>query len=320
MHILDSLAALDQLAYPKPVLALGNFDGVHLGHQAIFRRVVTRASEIGGTSMVFTFEPHPLRVLAPEKAPLLLTTHEQKMRLIAALGIVVGLRVPFTEQFALQEPIAFIREVLCQHIGVHDLVVGYDFRFGHRRAGTAAFLQEQAAALGYQVTVIPPIMLGDKVVSSSNIRQLLQHGQVEEAARLLGRYYAIEGVVVEGFHRGAGLGFPTANVRAVNELVPQTGVYAVRVEWAGQSYAGVANVGYNPTFGNQVLSVEAHLFDFAMDLYGATVRVEFLQKIRDERKFASVDELVAQITCDAQQARRIHAQLALHPLAVPGLR
>jgi riboflavin kinase / FMN adenylyltransferase len=310
MQIVERLAAFDTLAYPKPVLALGNFDGVHRGHQAIFHHVVARAQAISGTSMVFTFEPHPLQVLAPDKAPLLLTTYEQKMRLIAALGITVGLRVSFTEQFARQEPIAFVRDVLCQRLGIHEVVVGYDFRFGHDRAGTVAFLQEQAANFGYRVTVIPAIMQEDTVVSSSNIRRLLHQGQVAQAARLLGRYYAIEGPVVEGFRRGAQLGFPTANVRPINAIVPHKGVYAVRVEWDQRLYPGVANIGYNPTFGNQALSVEAHLFDVEANLYGATVRVEFLHRLRDERKFASVEELVAQIACDAQYARQVHAQLA----------
>src|SRR5215475_5507819 len=310
MQIVESLAAFDTLAYPKPVLALGNFDGVHRGHQAIFRHVVARAQAIGGTSMVFTFEPHPLQVLAPERAPLLLTTYEQKMRLIAALGITVGLRIQFTEQFARQEPMDFVRDILCQRLGIHEVVVGYDFRFGHNRAGTPAFLQEQAVNFGYRVTVIPAIMQDNTVVSSSNIRRLLQQGQVEQAARLLGRYYAIEGPVVEGFRRGAQLGFPTANVSPINAIVPRKGVYVVRVEWEKRLYPGVANVGYNPTFGNQALSVEAHLFDVDVHLYGATVCVEFLHRIRDERKFASVAELAAQIACDAQEARAVHAQLA----------
>jgi riboflavin kinase / FMN adenylyltransferase len=307
MHILESLEAFDRTAYPKPVLALGNFDGVHLGHQAIFQQVVTRAREIDGTSMVFTFEPHPIQVLAPDKAPPLLTTPDQKMRLIAATGIVVGLRIPFTEQFARQAPLAFIRDILRQCLGVHDLVVGHDCRFGHQRAGTTTLLQEHAATYGYDVTVIPAILQGDTVVSSSNIRRLLLQGQVAEASYLLGRAYAIEGVVVEGFHRGTQLGFPTANVRPFHDIVPRVGVYAVRVEWIGQYYAGVANVGYNPTFGNQALSVEVHLLDFAANLYDATVRVEFLQRIRDEQKFTSVEALVVQITADAQQARQIYA-------------
>ena len=310
MQIVEHLAAFDTRAYPKPVLALGNFDGVHLGHQAIFQHVVTRAREVDGTSMVFTFEPHPLQVLAPEKAPPLLTTYAQKIRLIAALGIAVGLRVPFTEQFARQEPIEFVREVLWRHLGIHEVVVGHDFRFGHRRAGTVDFLQAQAAPFGYRVTVIPAIMQEDTVVSSSNIRRLLLQGQVEQAARLLGRHYAIEGPVVEGFRRGRHLGFPTANVRPMNAIVPHKGVYTVRVEWENRLYPGVANVGYNPTFGNQALSVEAHLFDVDADLYGATVRVEFLHRIRDERKFASVEELAAQIASDAQEARTVHAKLA----------
>lgn len=308
MEILDGLAALEHTAYPKPVVALGNFDGVHLGHQAIFRQVVARAQEIGGTSMVFTFDPHPAHVLAPEKAPPLLTTFAQKMRLIAALGIAVSLRVPFTEAFARQQPLEFIRDVLCRRIGVHDLIVGYDFRFGHHRAGTPALLQEQAARCGYQVAVVPPITHEGVVVSSSNIRRLLQEGQVEAAARLLGRTYAIEGPVMEGFHRGVSLGFPTANVRPVNDVVPRPGVYAVRVEWESRLYLGVANVGYNPTFGNQALSVEAHLFDFAADLYGMTIYVAFVARLRDERKFASVEELAAQIAGDAHRARALLEQ------------
>ena len=310
MQIVENLAAFDTRTYPKPVLALGNFDGVHRGHQAIFQHVVARAREVAGTSMVFTFEPHPLQVLAPEKAPPLLTTYEQKIRLIATFGITVALRVPFTEQLARQEPIEFVREILWRRLGIHEVVVGHDFRFGHRRAGTVDFLQAQAEHFGYRVTVIPAVRQDDTVVSSSNIRRLLIEGHVEQAARLLGRYYAIEGPVVEGFRRGRQLGFPTANVRPTNAIVPYKGVYAVRVEWEKRLYPGIANVGYNPTFGNQALSVEAHLFDVDVHLYGATVCVEFLHRIRDERKFASVEELAAQIACDAQQARMVHAKLA----------
>ena len=307
MRIHDSLTAIEPTSYPKPVLALGNFDGVHLGHQNIFRHVVSRAEEIGGTPMVFTFDRHPLKVLAPERAPLVLTTNAQKRSLIGALGVRVGLWIPFTEQFARQKPLAFIRDVLQERIGVHELVVGYDFRFGHCRAGNVSLLQQQAAAHGYEVTVIPPVKLGNTVVSSSTIRALLQKGQVEEAARLIGRDYALAGSVVEGFHRGAKLGFPTANVRVGHELVPRVGVYAVRVEWEGRQYPGVANVGHNPTFGNESLSAEVHLLDFEGDLYGVQLGVAFVARIRDERKFASVDELAAQIACDVQQARHIHA-------------
>ncbi len=313
MHILDHLDTLHQAAYANPVLALGNFDGVHLGHQAIFRHVRSRAQAIQGTGMVFTFEPHPLRVLRPEHAPPLLSTFEQKMQLIAAEGIEIGLRIPFTDVFAQQQPDEFIQEVLCRTIGARELVVGYDFRFGHQRAGTVEYLQEAAATYGYKVTVVSAISVAGLTVSSSNIRQLVRRGEVEDASRLLGRYYAIEGSVVEGFRRGRTIGFPTANVQSINEIVPQTGVYAVRVTWRDKRLNGVANVGYNPTFGNEALSVEAHLFNFEADLYGETIRVEFVRKIRDERKFDSVDALIAQITQDAEQARAIHAQLASSP-------
>jgi riboflavin kinase/FMN adenylyltransferase len=308
MRILDGLETFDATTYPKPVLALGNFDGVHLGHQAIFRQVVTHACVARGTSVVFTFDPHPLQVVRPQQAPALLTTFEQKMRLIAAADIDVVLRVPFTDAFAQQPPQDFIRHVLCERIGSHELVVGHDFRFGHNRAGTADLLQEHASAYGYRVTIVPAISVAGMTVSSSNIRQLLKRGDVEDAARLLGRFYAIEGPVVEGFRRGRTLGFPTANVQPMNDIVPHTGVYAVRVAWQGRLFAGVANVGYNPTFANQTLSVEAHLFDFTADLYGETIQVEFVRKIRDERKFASVHELTSQIAQDASTARAIHAE------------
>ena len=307
MRIHHSLAAIEPTSYPKPVLALGNFDGVHLGHQNIFRHVVSKAEEIGGTPMAFTFDCHPLKVLAPEKAPLALTTNAQKSGLIGALGIRVGLWIPFTEKFACQKPLAFIRDVLKERIGIHELVVGYDFRFGHCRTGNAALLQQQAAAHDYEVTVIPPVKLGDIVVSSTTIRALLQEGRVEEAARLLGRDYVLSGSVVEGFQRGATLGFPTANVQSDQEIVPREGVYAVSVEWKGQHIPGVANVGHNPTFGNESLSVEVHLLDFEGDLYGVRLDVAFLSRIREERKFGSVDELKAQIASDVKVARRILA-------------
>ena len=313
MQILNDLEALSQAAYVNPVLALGNFDGVHLGHRAIFRQVRARAQAIQGTGMVFTFDPHPSRLLRPDLAPPLLTTFEQKMRLIAAEGVEVGLRVPFTDAFAQQPPEAFIQEVLCGAIGARELVVGYDFRFGHRRAGTVEYLQDAAATYGYRVTVVSAISVAGLTVSSSNIRALIQRGDVEEASRLLGRYYAIEGPVVEGFRRGRTIGFPTANVQPINEIAPQTGVYAVRAAWREASFDGVANVGYNPTFGNDALSVEAHLFDFQADVYGETLRVEFVRKIRDERKFDSIDALVEQIGRDADAARAIHAQLAASP-------
>ena len=309
MHILDSLDVYNRTAHPKPVLALGNFDGVHLGHQAIFRHVVTEAVQLGGTSMMFTFDPHPAQVINPEKAPPLLTTFEQKKRLISAMGVQVGLRVGFTDAFARQQPLDFIRDILCDQIGIHHLVVGYDFRFGHRRTGTVELLQEAAPTHGYDITVVPAITEAGMTVSSSNIRQLVGQGEVADAARLLGRFYAIEGPVVEGFRRGRTIGFPTANVQPINDIVPQTGVYAVRARWCDERYSGVANVGYNPTFENQTLSVEAHLFDFSGDLYGKTLEVEFVQKIRDERKFDSVDALTTQIASDAETARTIHRDL-----------
>jgi riboflavin kinase/FMN adenylyltransferase len=308
MDVITDLGAFPK-SLPMPIMTIGNFDGVHLGHQAIFRTLCQRAREIGGTSIVLTFDPHPLKILAPQHCPLLITPTAKKLSIMRQCRLDVVVCLPFTQSLANLTPVAFVEEVLVGTIGIREIYVGYDFAFGKGRQGTIALLQELGNRHGFRVHIIEPIAVEGRVVSSSIIRQWVQEGSVDEAALLLGRLYSIAGTVVEGFQKGRELGFPTANVRSTDELIPGRGVYAVVVDWRGQHYDGVANIGYNPTFGRTQLSIEIHLFNFSQQLYGETVEVSFVKKIRDERAFPSVADLVKQIGQDVEAA---HALLAAH--------
>jgi len=296
-------------AIPVPVMTIGNFDGVHLGHQAIFRTVWQQARDVGGTSIVLTFDPHPLKVLAPEHCPLLITPTAKKLSLIRQCRLDVMVCLPFTRELADMTPVVFVEDVLVGIMGIREIYVGYNFAFGKGRQGTITLLDELGSRHGFGVHMIEPIAVEGHVVSSSIIRQAVQDGNVHDAARLLGRLHAITGTVVEGFQKGRELGFPTANVRSSDELIPGRGVYAVVVDWREQRYSGVANIGFNPTFGRTHLSIEIHLFQFSDQLYGETVEVYFVQKIRDERAFPSIAALVEQIGRDVETA---HVLLAVH--------
>jgi riboflavin kinase/FMN adenylyltransferase len=303
----------DLAVYPKmlalPIMTIGNFDGVHLGHQLIFRTLRQRAREIGGTSLVLTFDPHPLKVLAPERCPALITPTAKKLSIIERCGLDVIVCLPFTRTLADLSPAAFVEQVLVRTIGIREIYVGYNFAFGKGRQGSIALLKELGQDHGFLVHTIEPVAIEGRVVSSSMIRQWIQQGSVDEAALLLGRFYSITGTVVEGYRKGRELGFPTANVHATDELIPGRGVYAVMVDWQGRPYEGVANIGFNPTFGRTQLSVEIHLLNFAEQLYGETVAVSFVKKIRDEQAFPSVADLVKQIGQDVEAA---HTLLATH--------
>jgi riboflavin kinase / FMN adenylyltransferase len=231
------------------------------------------------------------------------------LSLMQACKLDVVICLPFTPELANLTPVAFVEEVLVGTIGIREIYVGYDFAFGKGRQGTIALLQELGNRHGFHVHIIEPIAVEGRVVSSSIIRQWVQQGSVDEAALLLGRLYSIAGTVVEGYQKGRELGFPTANVRSTYELIPGRGVYAVIVDWRGQRYEGVANIGFNPTFGRSQLSVEIHLFNFSQQLYGETVEVSFVKKIRDERAFPSVTDLIKQIGQDVNAA---HTLLAAH--------
>ena len=289
---------------PSPVLTLGNFDGVHLGHQAIFRKVVLRAQELGGTSVAFTFEPHPLKVLAPERSPKLLNTFHGKMKLLETAGIDVVICANFTRAFADQNPEDFAREVLHEKIGVREVYVGYDYAFGKDREGSIDSLKRAGRIYGFMVGVIEAVQVNDVVVSSSTIRELIAIGKVEDADGLLGRHYAIEGDVVRGAQRGQQLGFPTANLKTANELIPGFGVYAVIASVDGCLYRGVASIGVRPTFDSGPVSVEVYLFNFQGNLYGKHMDVSFIKHLRGELKFPDAEALVRQIRQDVEDAKR----------------
>ena len=310
MRIIHDLRELTTV--PRHTVAtIGNFDGVHLGHRAIFRRVVAEAQQMQGTATVITFTPHPLKLLAPERAPLLIDTYVEREQLIAASNIDLLVCLPFTRELAALPATTFVTEILIRDLGLKHLIVGYDYAFGRDRQGDAVFLQDCGARFGFTVEVLPPIKQNQDVYSSTRIRQLLQEGAVEAAASLLGRHFTLEGEVIHGAGRGQKLGFPTANLRTDKELLPKEGVYAVKVRHGQTQFDGVANIGRNPTFGENALSIEVHLLDLEEILYGETLDIYFLQRLRDEKCFADVSELCSAIQSDIDRARQIlsHAQV-----------
>lgn len=288
------------------VVGLGNFDGVHIGHQRLITELVQMATEYEGTPVVFTFHPHPQAVLQPENSPPLLLTQEAKQNLMAKLGVSVLLLVPFNLDFARLSPEDFIEKVLHEELAVRGVAVGYNYTFGYRGRGTAEMLEKYSGVYGYRLKVVPPVMLDGQLVSSTMIRGLLLKGQVDEAARFLGYYPFIEGEVVEGARRGSTLGFPTANLNIEeNLLVPANGVYSTKVYVNGEVYLGVANIGVRPTFQGQWRNVEVHLLDFFQDLYGKKIKVLFTRRLRGEKRFSSPADLVRQIEQDISQARAL---------------
>ncbi len=290
---------------PCPVVAIGNFDGVHIGHQIIFRQAAQMARDRMGTAIVFTFEPHPLKIIAPKRVPPLLTSFRQKMELIEECGIDMVVCADFTRQFADQQPRDFAKDILVGLIGVEEIVVGFDYAFGRGREGTISYLQKMGEEFHFNVHVVEPIKLRDHLVSSSHVRELIEEGNVKAARGFLGRDYSILGPVVHGHHTGQAIGFPTANLDTAKVQIPATGVYAVRILHAGRAFKGAVNIGFNPTFNRDRLSVEVHIFDFHEDIYGQEVEVIFVDRIRQEMTFESADELVVQIKKDIETARVI---------------
>jgi len=295
----------------RSVLTVGNFDGLHLGHRRIMATVTGRARAFGGEAAVYTFEPHPRKVLQPDRAPRLLTTLEQKLELFDAAGVDVAIVESFDREFAKLPAERFVREVLFERIAPLEVYVGYDFRYGRDREGSMRTLTELGPHLGFAVTIVPELKLGSRDVNSTRIRELLEQGNVSEAALLLGRPYTIRGQVVAGQRRGRTLGFPTLNLAAENEVLPEAGVYACCVRFLdagtpapGSVHRAVTNVGQRPTFGDVDRPLtEAHLLDFAADVYGRRVEIAFVERLRSEQRFESVDALRAQIARDAAQAR-----------------
>jgi riboflavin kinase / FMN adenylyltransferase len=286
------------------VVALGTFDGVHRGHQEILATAVTRARTLRLPSVVCTFDPHPMEVLQPDRAPLPITTLDGRLALIAGTGTDGTLVVGFTREIAGLEPEAFIKDMIVEQLKAREVVVGYNHTFGRGARGNPALLVEVAGRLGLRAHVVPPYTVDGAPVSSTGIRTALGAGDVERATRLLGRPYVVTGEVIRGAERGRTLGFPTANVRPDLTPLVRSGVYACRVDVGGHVRDSVVNVGVRPTFGEETLAVEAHLLDFAADLYGARIGVAFLRRIRDERRFPSVEALRTQIADDVEAARR----------------
>lgn len=295
--------------YKNAVITIGNFDGVHLGHQALFHNLIEKAIALNGTSIAMTFEPHPIKVLKKNNHPPLITLYEQKVELIEKAGLDVLICLPFTQEFAAIPPKEFVEDILVKRIGIKAIVVGEDYTFGKNREGNLGLLKTLGNQCGFQVIVIKEFHISKTYperISSTRIRELVMAGKVAESQKLLGRYYQIRGKVEIGRDRGGKLlGFPTANINLYDELSPKIGVYAVTVECKGEKFKGVANIGYSPTFDDHVFTVEAHLLDFKENLYGQKIRVNFIDRLRDEKKFSNISELSEQITKDIIKARKI---------------
>ncbi|MDQ0507369.1 bifunctional riboflavin kinase/FAD synthetase [Xanthobacter agilis] len=294
----------------RPVLAIGNFDGVHRGHRAVFEAARSMARERGAPALALTFEPHPRTFFSPQTAPFRLTPEGAKLRQIAASGLEGAIVLPFDQALATMDAEAFVRDILVGRYGVSGIAVGFDFHFGRARAGSPTFLEGAGRRHGFAVTVVDPMRDEDDPISSTAIRKALSAGQVGHAAHMLGRPFTVTAEVRHGDKRGRTIGFPTANLALAGNIDLAFGIYAVRANTAdGRRFDGVANFGRRPTFDNGAPLLEVHLFDFTGDLYGQTLEVELHAYLRPELKFEGIDALVAQIAEDARRARAVLAQL-----------
>lgn len=287
-------------------ITIGNFDGVHLGHRYIFQRLIREAHEEGRQALLVTFVPHPKMLLHPERRPFyLLTTLEEKIKLLDEIGLDAIILIPFTLQYAEKTAESFIVDVLWKNLQVRKIFIGHDYKFGKDKKGTEEVLVAFGKKLGFDVTVINAVSVGNTVISSTRIRKAILQGDVKTAAALLGRSYNISGTVIEGKGRGVTMGFPTANIKPHKELLPERGVYAVIVKLEERVYKGVLSIGFNTTFGNDLLSVEVYIMDYNGNIYGKPLEVLFIDRIREERRFPSADELALQIKKDVDMARVI---------------
>ena len=310
MQIIEDLAEFPpSLSYP--VMSIGVFDGVHLGHQLILQRLTERAKRMEGTSVILTFTPHPQKIISPARAPLLLQTRQQKEKILEGLEVDIMLRLPFTRRLSLYSPPEFARQVLHDH-GIREIHVGSNFRFGHQRSGDIGTLTSLGEEYRFQVHEIDPVYHGETRISSSYIRSLLAAGGVALARHLLGRPYQVEGIVVRGSGKGAQLSFPTANLELENELVPASGVYITRAHLNGKTYSAVTNIGIRPTLSDQTTDkpvVEPHLLDFEENIYGKHMKLDLCFRLRAEKKFDGVEELKRQIGKDVTRTRRYMKKL-----------
>jgi riboflavin kinase/FMN adenylyltransferase len=304
VKILHSISELSSL--PGPLfLAIGVFDGVHLGHQAVISTSARHAKDADGTPVVVTFDPHPAKVLRPDDAPHLLTATQHKIALIRDLGVAHLLVLRFDRQLAATAPEEFVRQLVINSRPLREICVGHEWSFGKGRAGNLALLKELGAASNFDVVGVPAVMVNGEVVSSTAIRRAVAEGDLIKATQMLGREYTVLGTVKAGAMLGRKLGFPTANISAHSEQFPPNGVYVAEARLAGALYRGVANLGYRPTVsaGDPERLLELHLFDLNKDIYGEEVEVRFLRYLRPEQKFENVDALAAQIARDVAEAR-----------------
>lgn len=288
------------------IITIGNFDGVHLGHRYILEQTISKAKVLGNIPVVMTFEPHPYKFFNPDEKNYLLLPFEEKYAIIRKIGIETIIVTEFTMDFAKMSPHEYARRILKELINPSTIVVGHNFTFGRMASGDVSLLKAFGKEYGYTVIVVDPYVIDGKVVSSSKIRQYIRYGQINEARRFLGYNPFIKGKVVTGTHRGTNvLGFPTANIETGWELLPQRGVYAVKILISNKSYYGVANIGINPTFGGHELKIEVHILDFSRNIVGEHITVEFVEKIRNEMRFATSDELKQKIQEDIKFAKKI---------------
>jgi riboflavin kinase/FMN adenylyltransferase len=305
MQIIENLDNLGCLG-KKPLVAIGVFDGVHRGHQQILRGIVKRAAEKNSIPSVFSFYPHPQKVIASGDTPPLLQTFIQKAELMQSLGIELFFRMPFTRKISLYKPEVFVEKILSKLVA-SEIHVGNNFRFGHRRSGNIQVLEKLGSSYGFKVCSTSQLLFRGSRISSTRIRRLISNGQISLAKRLLGRPYEIRGTIVRGAERGATLGFPTANLHCENELIPPKGVYVTRTEINGEEWIGATNIGFRPTvhgFTESEPTIETHLLDFSGNLYGKSMKLSFCFRLRDEKKFENVDMLVFQINRDIKAVRR----------------
>jgi riboflavin kinase/FMN adenylyltransferase len=304
------------------VLSIGNFDGIHLGHQAVLKHVVERARTLSAPALAMTFDPHPIKLLRPADAPRLLTTLEQRLDLIARTGIQTCLLVPFTHRVARMTAESFVRDVLVDRLAIREVYIGKNFRFGADRGGDVDLLNRLGHELGFEAASSPIVEHAGGVVSSTRVRETVSEGRVDEAAQLLDRAVFIDGRVLEGKRLGRTLGFPTLNVEVENELIPDRGVYvtAVHIPSFGRTFPAVTNIGVRPTiYQNSLTTIESHLLDFTADVYREQVRLFFLERLRDERTFDTTTQLMAQIRLDVDAARGFFQSRSVKdlPLVLP---
>jgi riboflavin kinase / FMN adenylyltransferase len=305
---MEIIRAIDELPpHPFPVVALGNFDGVHLGHRAILKAAIDRARDVAGTAFALTFDPLPAKVLAPSRAPRLILAPEDKLELLRASGIDAVIVIDFTLALSRLTPDEFVRDYLLGRIGARAVVVGHSVSFGHKRGGNAEVMVELGRRMDFESIVVGPVTVEGEEVSSTRIRELIAAGEIRAAARLLGRNHFLSGTIVHGRERGRTIGFPTANLDAATECLPPDGVYATRVILPDGAFPSITNVGMRPTFAEPARTIEAHIFDFDRNIYGARIQLEILERIRGERKFESGQALAAQIAQDLKRAKEILA-------------